>query len=94
MQVKVGAHVGLHPGLAVAMLFFKQERIMGVAPPASLVGSVSSQLRPGTPAPSQVHAASRFASGAAPVQFSGAQVLDLNRMPRSGDSCLAVTQKM
>jgi hypothetical protein len=37
--------------------------------------------------------ASRFASGAAPVQFNEAPVPNLNRTPRSGESCPAVTQK-
>ena len=94
MQVKAGvAQVGLHPSLAEAYMLVKREGIAGVAPPASSVSSVSSQLRPGTPAPLQVHAASRFASGVAPVQFNGAPVPDLNRTPRSGDSCPGATHK-
>jgi hypothetical protein len=57
------------------------------------MSSVSSQLRPGMPAPLQVHAASRFASGVAPVQFNGAPVPDLNQTSRSGESCPGATQK-
>jgi hypothetical protein len=75
------------------MLFVKQERIVGVAPPALSVSSVSSQLHPGTPAPSQVHEVSRFASGTAPVQFNGAPGPDLNWTPRSSDPCPDATQK-
>jgi hypothetical protein len=41
----------------------------------------------------QVQAASRFASDVAPVQFNGAPVLDLNRTPRSSDSCPGATQE-
>jgi hypothetical protein len=41
----------------------------------------------------QVHMASQFASGAAPVHFSGAPVPDLNRTPRTGDSCPGAAQK-
>ncbi|KAK1699490.1 hypothetical protein QYE76_016187 [Lolium multiflorum] len=81
-------------------LHARQERgIAGVAPPAS-VSSVSSQLRPGTPAPLQVHPALRFVSGLPPVQltgapeqFNGVAVPDLNRTPRSGDSCPGATHK-
>ncbi|KAM0826851.1 hypothetical protein ACQ4PT_068587 [Festuca glaucescens] len=39
MHLKAGAHVGIHPSLAEAMLLVKQERSIGVAPPASLVSS-------------------------------------------------------
>ncbi|KAK1668273.1 hypothetical protein QYE76_056432 [Lolium multiflorum] len=94
IQLKGGtAQVGLHPSLAEAYILIKREGIAGVAPPASSVSSVSSQLRPGTPAPVQVHAVSRFASGVAPVQFNGAPVPDLNRTPSSGDSCPGATHK-
>ncbi|KAK1695379.1 hypothetical protein QYE76_012076 [Lolium multiflorum] len=41
----------------------------------------------------QVHTASRFASGAASVHFNGASIPDLNRTPRSGDSCPGARQK-
>jgi hypothetical protein len=94
MQVKAGvAQVGLHPSLAEAYMLVKREGIAGVTPPASSVSSVSFQLRPGTPAPLQVHPSSRFASGVAPVQFNGVPVPDLNRTPRSGDSCPGATYK-
>jgi hypothetical protein len=94
MQIKAGvAQVALHPTLAEGYMIVKREGIAGVAPPASSVSSVSSQLRPGTPAPLQGHAASRFASGLPPVKLTGAAVPDLNRTPRSGDSCPGATQK-
>jgi hypothetical protein len=68
MQAKANTQVGLPLGLAEAMLYIKQERIFGVTPPVLSVSSVSSHMCPGTPsACAQVHAASRFASGAAPV---------------------------
>jgi hypothetical protein len=101
MQIKAGvAQVALHPTLAEGYMLVKREGIAGVAPPSSSVSSVSSQLRPGTPAPLQGHPASRFASGLPPVeltgaaeQFNGAAVPDLNRTPRSGDSSSGATQK-
>ena len=101
MQIKAGvAQVALHPTLAEGYMLVKREGIAGVTPPASSVSSVSSQLRPGTPAPLQVHPALRFVSGlplvqltGAPEQFNGAPVPDLNRTPRSGDSCPGVTHK-
>ncbi|KAK1692359.1 hypothetical protein QYE76_009056 [Lolium multiflorum] len=101
MQIKAGvAQVALHPTLAEGYMLVKREGIAGVAPPASSVSSVSSQLRPRTPAPLQGHPASRFASGLPPVkltgtaeQLNGAAVPDLNRTPRSGDSCPGATQK-
>ncbi|KAK1687152.1 hypothetical protein QYE76_048000 [Lolium multiflorum] len=71
----------------------KREGIAGVSPLASSVSSVSSQLRHGTPAPLKVHPTSRVTSGVAPVQFNGAPVPDLNRTPRSGDSCPGATNK-
>jgi hypothetical protein len=37
MQVKANAHIGLHTGLAEAIFFVKQERILCVAPLASSV---------------------------------------------------------
>nr|XP_051216049.1 uncharacterized protein LOC127333689 isoform X1 [Lolium perenne] len=81
-------------------MLVKREGVAGVAPPSSSVSSVSSQLRPGTPAPLQGHPASRFASGLPPVeltraaeQFNGAAVPDLNRTARSGDSSSGATQK-
>jgi hypothetical protein len=94
IEAKANDQVGLHPGLAEAMLYVKQERIVAIAPSPSSVSSVSSLMRPGMPsARAQVLAASRFASGAAPVQFNGAPIPDLNQMPRIGDLCLAATQK-
>jgi hypothetical protein len=42
MQLKVRAHIGPHLCIGESMLLVKQERIMGVAPPASSVSSVSS----------------------------------------------------
>ncbi|KAK1589989.1 hypothetical protein QYE76_017865 [Lolium multiflorum] len=101
MQMKAGvAQVALHPSIAEGYMLVKREGIADVAPPASSVSSVSSQLRPGTPAPLQGHPASRFASGVAPVQFTGAplhfngaSVPELNRTPRSGDSCPGATHK-
>jgi hypothetical protein len=87
VQLKAGAaQVGLRPSLAEAMLLVKQEWIIGVALPTLSVSSLSSQLCPGMPAPLQVHTASRFASGTAPVHFNGT--------PRSGDSFPGATQKM
>jgi beta-phosphoglucomutase-like phosphatase (HAD superfamily) len=94
IEAKANDQVGLYPGLAEAMLSVKQERIVAISPSPSSVSSVSSLMRPGTPsARAQVLAASRFASGAAPVQFNGAPIPDLNQMPRSGDLCPAATQK-
>ena len=84
---------------AEAILYVKQERLVGVAPPASSVSSVDSQmprqLGPGTPSPGpHVHAASRFASGAStPVQFNGSPSINLNRTPKSGESCQAPAHK-
>jgi hypothetical protein len=60
-------------GLGEAMLFVKQERILGIAPLASSVSLVSSHLHPRMHVPYQVHAASRFATDAETVQFNGAQ---------------------
>ena len=83
----------------LALLLVKEERAGGVAPSASSVSSVSSQmpplLAPATPsAGPHAHAASRFASGAStPVQFSGATSIDLNRTPKSWDSCPAAARK-
>jgi hypothetical protein len=91
MPLKVGAEVGLRPSLAEAMLLVKQERIVGVAPPALSVSLISSQLGPGTHAPSQDHMASRFAFGVAPVHFSWVPVPNLNRTKRRGDSCPGAT---
>jgi hypothetical protein len=73
MQVKAGvAQVGLHPSLVDAYMLVKREGIAGVAPPASSMSSVSSQLRPGIPAPLQGHPSSQFAVGVVPVQFNSA----------------------
>jgi hypothetical protein len=64
----------MHTGLTEVMLYIKQERILGVVPPALSVSSLSSQMRPGMSIPCvRVHTASRFASGPAPVQFNGIQ---------------------
>jgi hypothetical protein len=94
IQMKAGvSQVALHPSLAEGYMLVKREGIAGVAPPATSVSSVSSQLRPGTPAPLQGHPASRFVSGVAPVQFNGAPIPDLNRTPKSGDSCPGATYK-
>jgi hypothetical protein len=61
MQMKAGvAQVALHSSLAEGYMLVKREGIAGVAPPASSVSSVSSQLRPETPAPLQGHPVSRF----------------------------------
>ncbi|KAK1693037.1 hypothetical protein QYE76_009734 [Lolium multiflorum] len=86
--------------LSGGYMLVKREGIAGVAPPASSVSSISSQLRPETPAPLQGHPASRVASGVAPVQFTdaplpfnGAPVPDLNRTPRSGYSRPSATHK-
>jgi hypothetical protein len=46
MQLKANTQVGLHTGLEEAMLYVKQERILGVSPPASSVSSISSQMHP------------------------------------------------
>jgi hypothetical protein len=77
MQLKASAaQVGLHPSFAEAMLLVKREGIIGVAPPASSVSSVSSQLRPGTPTPLQDQ---RGVSGVAPVQFTFSSMGDNTR---------------